>query len=109
MKTATGDQPRLRSLCAQIDAAYVVIRKNTHEAATIIYGDAGKEKVGDLMDDLALSDAQGGGGSDAEGVLLFLYRREKTVNQIVAIMRESEMDFGELESYLQDATNKKTK
>jgi len=100
MKTATDHKPRLKSLCGQIDAAYVVIRKCTHEAAKIIYGDSGKEKVGELMDDLALSDAEGGSGSDAEGVLLFLYRREKTVNQIKAIMKEAEMDFGELEDYL---------
>ena len=87
-------------MCAEIDAAYAVIRKCTHEAAKIIYGDSGKEKVGDLMEDLALSDADGGSGSDAEGVLLFLYRREKTVNQIKAIMKEAEMDLGELQDYL---------
>lgn len=104
MKTATGDEPILRSLCAQIDAAYVVIRKCTHEAATIIYGSGGKEKVGDLMDDLALSDAEGGEGSDAEGVLLFLYRREKAVNQIKSIFKESRMDFGELQDYLERKT-----
>ena len=98
--TPTDHKPRLKSLCGQIVAAYVVIRKCTHEAAKIIYGDEGKEKVGDLMDDLALSEAEGGSGSDAEGVLLFLYRREKTVNQIKAIMKEAEMDFGELEDYL---------
>jgi len=100
MKTPTNPEPRLKSLCEQIDAAYVVIRKCTHEAAEIIYGYEGKEKVGDLMDELALSDSQGGSGSDAEGVLLFLYRREKTVNKIKAIMKEAEMDIGELESYL---------
>lgn len=104
MKTAAGHEPRLKSLCAKIDAAYVVIRKCTHEAATIIYEGTGKEKVGDLMDDLALSDAQGGNGSDAEGVLLFLYRREKTVNQIKAIMTEAGMDFGELQDYLERKT-----
>jgi hypothetical protein len=100
MKTTTDHEPILKSLCRQIDAAYVVIRGCTHEAAKIIYGDSGKEKVGDLMDDLALSDAEGGSGSDAEGVLLFLYRREKTVNQIKAIMKEAEMDLGELEDDL---------
>jgi hypothetical protein len=100
MKTAINPEPRLKSLCAEIDAAYAVIRKCTHEAAKIIYGDSGKEKVGDLMEDLALSDADGGSGSDAEGVLLFLYRREKTVNQIKAIMKEAEMDLGELQDYL---------
>jgi hypothetical protein len=100
MKTPTDHQPRLKSLCEQIDAAYVVIRKCTNEAAAIIYGYEGKEKVGDLMDDLALSDAQGGSGSDAEGVLLFLYRREKIVKEIKAIMKEAEMDIGELQSYL---------
>jgi hypothetical protein len=99
MKTPANPEPRLKSLCEQIDAAYVVIRKCTNEAAEIIYGDSGKEKVGDLMDDLALSDAEGGSGSDAEGVLLFLYRREKTVNKIKAIMKEAEMDLGELEDY----------
>ena len=100
MKTPANPEPRLKSLCEQIDAAYVVIRKCTNEAAAIIYGCEGKEKVGDLMDELALSDAQGGSGSDAEGVLLFLYRREKIVNKIKAIMKEAEMDFGELEDYL---------
>jgi len=100
MKTPTDHEPRLKSLCRQIDDAYVVIRGRTHEAAKIIYGDAGKEKIGDLMDDLALSNAEGGSGSDAEGVLLFLYRREKTMNQIKAIMKEAEMDLGELEDYL---------
>jgi hypothetical protein len=100
MKTAINPEPILKSLCEQIDGAYAVIRKRTHEAAKIIYGDAGHEKVGDLMDDLALTCAEGGSGSDAEGVLLFLYRREKTVNQIKAIMKEAEMDIGELESYL---------
>jgi len=99
MKTAIDNEPRLKLLCGQIDAAYAVIRKCTHEAAKIIYGDAGHEKVGELMDDLALSDAEGGSGSDAEGVLLFLCRREKTVNQIKLIMKEAEMDFGELEDY----------
>ena len=107
MKTTTENETKLISLCAQIDAAYVVIRRCTHEAAKIIYGGAGKEKIGDLMDELALSDAHGGSGSDAEGVLLFLFRREKTVNQIKSILKESEMDFGELESYLQ--ADEKTK
>jgi len=100
MKTAIDNEPRLKLLCGQIDAAYAVIRKCTHEAAKIIYGDAGHEKVGELMDDLALSDAEGEGGSDAEDVLLFLYRRQKTVNQIKAILKESDMDFDEVENYL---------
>ena len=100
MKTAIDNEPRLKLLCGQIDAAYAVIRKCTHEAAKIIYGDAGNEKVGELMDDLALSDAEGEGGSDAEDVLLFLYRRRKTVNQIKAILKESDMDFDEVEDYL---------
>jgi hypothetical protein len=100
MKTAIDNEPRLKLLCGQIDAAYAVIRKCTHEAAKIIYGDAGHEKVGELMDDLALSDAEGEGGSDAEDVLLFLYRRRKTVNQIKAILKESDMDFDEVEDYL---------
>ena len=99
---ATGDEPRLKFLCGQIDAAYVVIRGCAHEAAKIIYGDAGIHNVGDLMDDLALSDAEGGSGSDAEGVLLFLYRRDKTVSRIKAILKESEMDLGELQDYLKD-------
>ena len=67
MKTATENEKKLISLCAQIDAAYVVIRRCTRETAKIIYGGAGEEKIGDLMDDLALSDAEGGSGSDAEG------------------------------------------
>jgi len=100
MKTSIDNEPRLKLLCGQIDAAYAVIRKCTHEAAKIIYGDAGHEKVGELMDDLALSDAEGEGGSDAEDVLLFLYRRRKTVNQIKAILKESDMDFDEVEDYL---------
>jgi hypothetical protein len=100
MKTAIDNEPRLKLLCGQIDAAYAVIRKCTDEAAKIIYGDAGHEKVGELMDDLALSDAEGEGGSDAEDVLLFLYRRQKTVNQIKAILKESDMDFDEVEDYL---------
>ena len=104
MKTTTGNETKLKSLCAQIDAAYVVIRKCTHEAAKIIYGGAGQEKVGDLMDDLALSDAEGGSGSDAEGVLLFLYQRQKTINQIKSILKESRMDVGELQDYLEMET-----
>lgn len=102
-----NDKMKLKKLSAEIDAAYAVIRRCAHAAAEIIYGDEGKESVGDMMDSLALSDAEGGTGSNAQSVLLFLHERICTAQKIKAIWKDScltygSMDLGELESYLKD-------
>jgi len=97
-----NDRMRLKKLCVEIDAAYVVIRRCAHEAAKIIYDNP--EKVGELMDDLAQYDAEGGGlqGSNAESCLLFTYDQIQAVTKIKTILRAAEMDWGVLESYLKE-------